>query len=182
MKSKEELLKIYSAYLPYELEVTLSDEGRYNLDSEYPNEHAYKKGMITEFSFSNGDFGYGEFQVSKNYYFSINELSEIKPVLYPMDMLTKEIEHKGERFIPIVKLFNVPDTIELLAIGYEKKHYYSKFGFDAEIITYKIHSDVGSMDYFTVQKLLEWHFNVFGLDESEYIKKESLNRSEIPNS
>lgn len=147
MKTKEELLKIYSAYLPYEL-IVRQKFGRYSPTKD------------------------GVLEIDDLKTFSMHRM--FRPHLYSMDMLTKEIEHKGERFIPIVKLFNVPDTIELLAIGYEKKHYYSKFGYDAEIITYKIPSDVGSMDYFTVNKLLEWHFNVFGLDESEFIKKETL--------
>lgn len=34
-------------------------------------------------------------------------LSDIKPILYPLSMLTKEIEHKGEKIIPIIYLFNV---------------------------------------------------------------------------
>lgn len=161
MKTKEELLKIYSAYLPYELEVTLSDEGRYNLDSEYPNEHAYKKGLITEFSFSNGNFGYGEFQVSKNYYFSINELSEIKPVLYSMDMLTKEIEHKGERFIPTVWLRDNHAEFDI-----------SKKDMETLISMFlHIFRSPFSAPHYFIDKLLEWHFNVFGLNESEYIKK-----------
>lgn len=32
-------------------------------------------------------------------------VNEIKPYLYSMDWLTKEISHKGETFVPIVKLF-----------------------------------------------------------------------------
>lgn len=108
--NKEEQLKIYSAYLPFKLEVGLSDEGKYNLDSEYPNEHAHKTGVITEFTISNGEFGYGEFKVSEKYYFSFNELSEVKPVLYDLSYLTKEIEHEGDRFVPMIKLMELQET------------------------------------------------------------------------
>jgi hypothetical protein len=157
MKTKEELLKIYLAYLPYELEVTLSDEGRYNLDSEYPNEHTYKKGIITEFSFSTGEFGYGEFQVSKNYYFSINDLSEVKPILYDLSYLTKEIEHEG----------NIIKPIEYISTSNaNKKQILYRYGKGLSMDTLK---------QWQFERLLQLHLNVFNLDESEYINKATLN-------
>lgn len=38
---------------------------------------------------------------------SILELSEIKPILRPMSDLTKEIIHRGEKFVPMVKLASI---------------------------------------------------------------------------
>lgn len=155
MKTKEELLKIYSAYLPYELKGKRTDGAK----GDYILRAVYDDGSI----------------IWKYDGFGNSTQIGVLPVLYSMDMLTKEIEHKGERFIPILKWCDIPDTIELIGVGYEKKNYYAKFGFEAEIVTYKIPSDIDSMNYYTVNKLLEWHFNVFGLDESEYIKKEIIN-------
>lgn len=122
-KTKEELLKIYSAYLPYNLSVKL------NTDDKFPDR---------------------EFTLNSIKCDDIFYLENMKPVIYSMDMLTKEIEHKGERFIPAKLFYDCPQEILRL----KKRPLYH---------SYKI-----------IDKLLEWHFNVFGLDESEYIKKETL--------
>ncbi|WP_196934884.1 hypothetical protein [Sphingobacterium hungaricum] len=47
-------------------------------------------------------------------------LSDIKPILYPLSMLTQEIEHKGKRFVPIVELFK----LKTQATGNEIFDYY----------------------------------------------------------
>lgn len=122
MKSKEELLKIYSAYLPYEL-IVRQKFGRYSPTKE------------------------DVLEIDDLKTFSMHRI--FRPHLYSMDMLTKEIEHKGERFIPAEKLGWVGEVM----IGY--------VNFDMLVVS----------EY---NDLLEWHFNVFGLDESEYIKKEAL--------
>lgn len=79
--------------------------------------------------------------------------SEFKIILREMDMITKEIEHKGERFIPLYRLMK------------EDK------GFGVDFIDV---FGVEEMKVSCYDLLLEWHFNVFGLNESEYIKKESI--------
>lgn len=80
-------IKELAPYLPYGLKVQLSDEGRFNLDSEYPNEHKFKSGLITELTISDGESIYGEFKVSDRYYFSFNELSEITLLLRPLSSI-----------------------------------------------------------------------------------------------
>ncbi|EFK36835.1 Uncharacterised protein [Chryseobacterium gleum] len=158
--NKDELLKIYSAYLPYELNVGLSDEGKYNLDSEYPNEHANKTGVITEFTISNGEFGYGEFKVSDKYYFSFNELSEIKPLLYDLSYLTKEIEHNCLIIKPIEYIStSIADRNKTL-----------------KMVENKDPLDV--LPQWKFEKLLKFHFNVFNLPESEYINKATLTQKQ----
>lgn len=143
MKTKEELLRIYSAYLPYELKVEIIDN---------PCKGEIKKlSGIMEFGLcflgKGGRFGFHE-----------RSIENIKPILYSMDMLTKEIEHKGERFIPAEILFG----------GLKPKEAKKNYTKDCErwplLMTYQV-----------TQLLIEWHFNVFGLYESEYIKKENLN-------
>ena len=127
MKTKEELLNIYSSYLPYEL--------KFIGDSDDIKTLTPSKLVLIE-----------------NLYYGSLE----KPILYSMDYLTKEIEHKGEKFYP-----------------YEKLH------LCFSDVTNFLNEDlwIGQWwDYEKVCKLLEWHFNVFGLSDSEYIKKETLNQ------
>lgn len=86
MKTKKEIIKIYNAYLPYKLEI---------LTQEYSDSK-----ILSGVSFYDDSL-----------YFDQDDrwcdVTEAKPYLHEMDMLTKEIEHKGEMFIPIVKLFKV---------------------------------------------------------------------------
>lgn len=129
MKAKEELLKIYSAYLPYGLQITEGNSQR----------------TLTGIKLWADD------NLCINYDYSIySALGNFKPILYSMEMLTQEIEHKGEMFIPKKRLgFNENDILCLKAWG--------------EYSGRLLHKDF--------EQLVEWHFNVFGLEESEYIKK-----------
>lgn len=155
MKTKE-LLKIYSAYLPYELKFIYA--------RDIPSEvNAWKLVGILERKNSDSDFFAKA--TRKDYQNQIDTtLSLIKPILYSMDMLTKEIEHKGERFIPLNKISNL-NLGHCDWISNERERLIEKYGFQDWF---------GVVPVGIVNKLLEWHFNVFGLDESEYIKKENL--------
>jgi hypothetical protein len=79
------------------------------------------------------------FKNSKN--ISIKLLGENKPILRPLSDLTKEIEVNGEKFVP--KLW----------LGYN--HIGECLG--TNIATWSFRSAV---------KLLEWHFDIYGLIES----------------
>lgn len=147
MKTKEELIKIYSAYFPYNLDVLTPiwsiDEDEKTIQKLY---------SLTE--------SYLRFEVEKNGFYNCL-FEECKPVFYSMDMLTKEIDHKGERFIPIQELRR--HCIDDLGA----KDYDTDIGLDKlmkgwEVIYYP---------KLFIDKLSEWHFNIFGLSESEYIKK-----------
>ena len=46
------------------------------------------------------------FHSSMDYYFEDENECEIKPIFRPLSDLTKEIEHNGEKFVPIEWLFN----------------------------------------------------------------------------
>lgn len=155
MQTKQELLKIYSAYLPYDLKL----------------QHLYQKAKHKPETTLRSwvkpleplDLGC-LFPHRKDSF-------DWKPILYSMDMLTKEIEHKGERFIPIEKLseiFNFDfdgdgfQITEDLTIVYHSYSETEGFIFPSNFW----------LDFY--QKLFEWNFNVFGLEESEYIKKENL--------
>ena len=82
-------------------------------------------------------------------------LNEIKPILRPLTDLTKEIERKGKKSKPIWDLYSAiieagenPNIAEMVLNRLIRK----------EI-------DVEMLPYFVYLKLLEWHFDVFGLIE-----------------
>jgi len=158
MKTKEELLKIYSAYLPYGLKVKLHEKDSFS-------------NKVKELS---GIMEFGLCFLGKGGYFGFTERSfeDFKPILYSMDMLTQEIEHNGERFVPIdkIKEYNLG---HVNWISNEREEWINRYGFNH----WFKHIPLGIYNI-----LLEWHFNIFGLEESEYIKKETLNWSENPNS
>lgn len=71
----------------------------------------------------------------------VNDNEYLKPILRPLSDLTKEIEHNGEKFVPVDRLeWNSYDHII-------KKGMCDNVGYQYMI------------------KLFEWHFDVFGLIE-----------------
>lgn len=80
--------------------------------------------------------------------FGLNNIAHnIKPIIRPLSDLTKEIEHDGEKFVPVEKLRWVTDTSKT----------YNWNVIDQSAVKY--------LNYEVVQKLLEWHFDVEGLIE-----------------
>lgn len=67
-------------------------------------------------------------------------LGNCKPLLRPLSDLTKEIEHNGEKFVPSEKLL------------------------DSSMLQYT--DDIRMLRHGDVEKLHEWHFDVFGLIEN----------------
>lgn len=90
-------------------------------------------------------------------------VSKIKPILRPLSDLTKEIEVNGERFVPIIhlkKLFN------LRMYQFMDNKIYS--------LNYGVFIDYTQLPYNVIQKLIEWHFNVFNLPENLYVDINTL--------
>lgn len=98
---------------------------------------------------------------------------EIKPIHRPLSDLTKEIENNGERFVPIAELLKLKYPYErnydskygLITIdgeGYPKAFYTYRANFDIMINPYNIRE----LHYWIVEKLLSWHFDLYGLIES----------------
>ena len=136
MKTKEELRKIYSAYLPYDLEICTSYQ------KSKLNKPKKLIGSDIDRIWLSGRF-------------------DIKPILYSMDMLTKPITHKGETFVPLHKIL--------------EEYNFDLSKMDEEyILSFKESLIEVDMSYKTANMLLEWHFNIFGLEENEYIKKETI--------
>ena len=111
---------------------------------------------------------------------------QIKPVLHPLSDLTKEIEHKGEKFIPIIKLAElganknfknhkcymknntyIIETIKWVGDVLVK----TTFEIDTDDFSFCIFDTVKGKDiYYPVscqltlfQKLVEWHFDIANL-------------------
>jgi hypothetical protein len=134
--NKEEQLKIYSAYLPYGLMIET------RTDEEIKTEGSYISKLI-------GIDQYGlvdEFHNTWEY--------EVRPILYDLSYLTKEIEHEGEIIILAEKIF--------------KREW-------QDIAEYYVRcNQIMKLSYDNIQLLLKHHFNVFNLPESEYINKATI--------
>ena len=72
----------------------------------------------------------------------------IKPILYTLSSLTKEIEHKGKKFVPI----------DYIADKYYTQNWVSQLERCIEDERWVYH-----LDYSLVLHLLEWHMDIFGL-------------------
>jgi len=137
-------LKHIAPYLPYGVEFILSEEGVFNLGSEYGNPYqAYKPMKIINMIFSDKIEVevYGEKQ---NWGAGFIELDEIKPILRPLSDLTKEIEVNGEKFVPTSKV-EYQLTIQ----------HVSNYPFDF--------ADLQRIPHRDFENLIKWHFDVFGL-------------------
>lgn len=159
-------LKHIAPYLNYELKCQTVDEG---------------EAVISELNAAYSDNSYSFMNIVE----SEKGFEEIKPILRPLSDLTKEIEVNGEKFVPIVEIgkilgfgflqrFEEEDGIveygwnshgmedtQPYAFGYFED---GKFGvwYDCVDDSYPIdeHCSMSS-----TSKLLEWHFDVFGLIE-----------------
>lgn len=99
---------------------------------------------------------------------------DFKIHLFPLPTLTKEIEHKGEQFVPLLKLVDPENTdwdkmrVEIYnpfpQIGLHHEYYkvvHEKFG---EIISINP-KNIKVLPYHLVEKLISWNFDIFGLLE-----------------
>jgi hypothetical protein len=71
------------------------------------------------------------------------EISSCKPLLRPLSQLTQEIDYNEERFVPMDRI---------------KRMYPSD--------TFSSTSNIAQWSYRIVEKLLSWHFDLFGLLEN----------------
>jgi len=79
-----------------------------------------------------------------------NSIDKHQPILRPLSYLTKYIEYNGERFIPFDELMKYSDYEDYLDMVIQDK--------------YELNTPV-RWPYELVQKLFEWHFDLFGLIE-----------------
>lgn len=81
--TKEEQLKIFSAYLPYKLKIECYSDEEIEVGGNY----------ITTLSGVNQD-GISD-NLGNDWHFGV------RPIFYDLSYLTKEIEHEGRKFIPM---------------------------------------------------------------------------------
>ena len=83
-----------------------------------------------------------------------------KPILYPLDYLTKEITHNGETFVPI-EHFEIGDDDNCC---YEFDNGNIKLIQNITTIAkYNNWHDINFLPFAVVQQLIEWRFDVFNL-------------------
>jgi hypothetical protein len=110
--TKEEQLKIYAAYLPYGLEGQLIIDRQSDFEmQDWADLSKFKKGTIWNLcGYADDDLqipmGEDEFRgwLWRNGQTYVNFHHSVKPVLYPLEFLTKEIEHEGKTITPIEEI------------------------------------------------------------------------------
>ncbi len=100
----------------------------------------------------------GNWRVYDKHAFSHHLIKSKLPVLLlrPLSDLTKEMEQNGKKFVPAMELWSV-ETRE------EKE--FEVYGTIPEYWKVAIKQIPNGMDYWIMQRLFEWHFDVFGLIE-----------------
>ncbi len=162
--NKEELLKIFSAYLPYNLKLQHNyEKAKHNGETEL---RSWVKPLEPL------DLGC-LFPHRKDSF-------DWKPILYDLSYLTKEIEHEGKRFIPLIELakINAPQRRfkingSLVVDNYGYHFFYNQNSF-IWVHGLKAHTVINQRQLFG--KLYEWHLNVFQLPKDQFINKATLNR------
>ena len=130
---------------------------------DYYDEEKFRDGSVWTFAgYADKDLciplGEGEISYlfrSGSTYISVS-LNHAKLILRPLFDITKEIEVGGERFVPI-KEFMI-----LYGGGTTEK---GKPIFESDFVANIMYSYYGSLSYSVMEKLFEWHFDVFGLIE-----------------
>lgn len=155
-------LKYLAGYLPYGLKGTLTSDSQDDFEDLIEdlsiNENKFIKGAIWQYAgyadedlcvpLGNGEIN-GFLMRNENTYASFYGV--IKPILRPLSDLTKEIEANGEKFVPIV--------------------YFEKFNTQIDFVKEikVLQNDIrwlSTTSYLVVEKLLEWHFDIYGLIEN----------------
>ena len=155
---KEITLKEWSAYLPYGLkgELQFDKSEDFELQDWAIDLSKFKKGAIWKLcGYADTDLhiplGDGEFNgwLWRNEYTYVNFHSGIKPILYDLSWLTREITHEGETFIPLYKLQKIDKAFVLTFI--------ETFGYE-------------ELKVEVFELLLEWRFNVFSIPDELIVR------------
>ena len=120
-------LKHVAPYLPYGLQCQTKDRG---------------KKVISTLNACYSDNSYTFMGIVE----SEKGFSDVKPLLRPLEDLTKEIEHNGEEFVPLKRMGWID---------------YPGSNMDVDIFILDIKN--GSAQYMEMKKLFQWHFDVFDL-------------------
>lgn len=158
-------LKHLAPYLPYDLRVCHEDHIAIIMTFYLPAGN------------HNHDLWVVEMEDEKERYLSCSvNFKEVKPILRPLSDLTKEIEVDGEKFIPIIKMVaechywmdyynqGLGKFGENIKSTRSKPIYNVGYG-DMKIYWVVDFTYIPALDWQYIQKLFEWHFDVFGLIE-----------------
>jgi hypothetical protein len=163
-------LKHLAPYLPYGLKIRNIEVGKTRTlihEHELPTESAIRR------------------NVSIKMLLLTNHIN--KPILRPLSDLTKEIEVNGEVFIPIIKLFNLLDSSDYVdyrgnfdipktqiddgwnhCLSYGdvlKSELCFSYGNNSFLLMVDDEVALVSNQLYLINKLFEYHFDVFGLIE-----------------
>lgn len=156
-------LKHLSPYLPYGLSLLIETDTIFNsngFDLEFDEDPIIISGVreMTGINYKNSFLNdcvmFKEVPKTNKTRDGYIELKDIKPILRPLSDLTKEIEHNGEKFIPIERLQNGETYCHMV---YDENVLMGA----EEIISVPL-----SMPLAVYQKLIEWHFDIFNLIEN----------------
>ena len=140
-------LKHIAPYLPYGLNVTFEGD---DLIHEVVGLSIASKGVELMSQF--GDYG-------------MAGIEDCRPILRPLSDLDKNITHKGKTFNPVKELIKMPLTKENNAL----MAFYSlnTIGVGKYLEDVANYGDINLkyLSYPLAQKLMEWHFDIFGLHE-----------------
>ncbi|MGV0854794.1 hypothetical protein ACTS9E_04265 [Empedobacter brevis] len=128
-------LKHISPYLPYGL------KGRVDKET-YIQEENERIGELKTIDLADHQY---HLAVYNDLGYFLSWIDEFKPILRPLSDLMKEIEVNGEKFVPF-------DEIRSYSFELNNNKKWQKVVLE-------------DMPYSEVQKLFEWHFDVFGLIE-----------------
>lgn len=194
----KQLKDVIHYYLPYGLKIQIWDSEKVYLESNMlikgtrniPLNNSWMS-AIRQGRAIQRDFNCYPFKIN---IYSYGAEKLIKPLLRPLSDLTKEIEHNGEKFVPIQELFQIAyESIythryegvyekdsrldEYLGLRCrEESDITYHYGFTVELPNHfymTVNGDTMTIPNFDMyEKLFEWNFDVFGLIESnQAIKK-----------
>jgi hypothetical protein len=177
-QKRELKLEDLAGYFPYGIKGVLSRKGRLNQDDDYPNHRVHEVGIIKNISFWGSEIT-GQLHVSETYSFDFSEIDEVDILLRPLSDLTKEIDHNGERFVPIVELCKIADIgiyqefydFDITETHIEIYTFMQCFGYNLEDSCFYY---IGESDEYGMvknqlqlfQKLYEWKLDIHGLLEA----------------
>lgn len=141
-------LKHLAPYLPYRLKAEMLDYKSDYVGKQYDEivgVHQWDKNCLYWSALTVGG--------------SKPNIERIKPILRPLSDLNKEIEHNGEKFVPIDWFEIGDDWNESIDYGAGNV---KLIGLLEDMSKHNF-IDLPYMSYGVTQKLFEWHFDVFGL-------------------
>jgi hypothetical protein len=145
-EDKDLLFKAYCMYLPYGVEFEIDYE-----DGDFSQNKI--QGIVLDETLKDEPTVY-----LTDYEFIIGG-TNCKPILLPLSQLTEEIEHNGEKFTPACFFEIGDDSNESVDYGQGNV---KLIGLLSDMAEHNF-IQLSYIPFSVVQKLLEWHFDIYGL-------------------